>query len=71
MELSAVNGQKMTPKETKRWREGGLCICCGDSWHFAVRCPSKLKAASGQVEINPFKENKGKGKEQDDESGKV
>ena len=51
---------------------------CGDSRHFAASCPRKLKAASGQVEINLFKENqdKGKGKEDDGkgkevESGKV
>ena len=36
---------------------------CGDSRHFAAACPRKLKAASGQVEINPFKEDQGKDKE--------
>jgi hypothetical protein len=51
---------------------------CGDSRHFAASCPRKLKAASGQVEINPFKKDLGKGKEEQDEgkgkeveSGKV
>jgi hypothetical protein len=36
---------------------------CGDSTHFAASCPRKLTAASGQVEINLFKEDLGKGKE--------
>src|SRR6202158_4801217 len=80
MDLSAVKGKKITPEERKRQREGGLCMYCGDSRHFAASCPRKLKAASGQVEINLFKENqdKGKGKEDPDqgkgkevESGKV
>jgi hypothetical protein len=31
--------------------------------------PRKLKAALGQVEINLFKENKGKGKEQEEKLG--
>ena len=47
---------------------------CADSRHFAAACPRKLKAASGQVEVNPFKENKGKDKEnkgKEVESGKV
>jgi hypothetical protein len=51
---------------------------CRNSRHFAASCPRKLKAASGQVEINPFKEDLGKGKENQDlgkgkevESGKV
>jgi hypothetical protein len=35
---------------------------CGDSRHFVARGPRKLKAASGRVEINPFKEDLGKGK---------
>jgi hypothetical protein len=78
MDLSALEGRKITPEERKRRREGGLCMYCGDSRHFAASCPRKLKAASGQVEINPFKEDLGKGKENQDhgkgkevESGKV
>jgi hypothetical protein len=33
----------------------------GDSRHFAASCPRMLKAASGQVDINSFKEDLGKG----------
>jgi hypothetical protein len=40
---------------------------CGDSRHLAARCPRKLKAASGQVEINPFKGDLGKRKENQDQ----
>jgi hypothetical protein len=69
MDLSAVKGKKITPEERKRRRQGGLCMYCGDIKHFATSCPSKLKAASGQVEMNPLKENQDKGKEV--ESGKV
>jgi hypothetical protein len=36
---------------------------CGDSRHIATSCPRKLKAASGEVEINPFTEDIGKGKD--------
>jgi hypothetical protein len=78
MDISALQGSKITPEERKRRREGGLCIYCGDSRHFVASCPRKLKAASGQVEINPFKENLGKGndnqvqeKGKEVESGKV
>jgi hypothetical protein len=39
---------------------------CGDSRHFAASCPRKLKAASGQVEMNPFNEDLGKGNENQD-----
>jgi hypothetical protein len=53
-----------------RGRKGGLCMYCGDSRHFAACCPRKLKAASGQVEINPFKEDLGKGSNKEEESGK-
>ena len=46
---------------------------CGDSRHFAVAYPRKLKAVSDQVEVNPFKENQeknneGKGKEVESKS---
>jgi hypothetical protein len=44
---------------------------CGDSRHFAARCPRKLKTESGQVEINLFKKDLGKGKDHKEESGKV
>jgi hypothetical protein len=76
MDLSALKGRKITPEERKRRREGGLCMYCGDSRHFAASCPRKLKAASGQVEINPFKKDLGKedrdeGKGKEVESGKV
>jgi hypothetical protein len=78
MDLSALNGWKITPVERKRRRDGGLCMYYGDSRHFAASFPRKLKAASGQVEINPFKEDLGKGKEsqaqeigKEVESGKV
>ena len=55
MDLSAVKGKKITPEERKRRREGGLCMYCGDSRHFAASCPRKLKAASGQTEVSPFR----------------
>jgi hypothetical protein len=78
IDLSAIKGRKITQEERKRRREGGLCLYCGDSRHFAASCPRKFKAASGQVEINPFKEDLGKRKENQDqgkgkevESGKV
>jgi hypothetical protein len=78
MDLSPVNGRKNKPEERKRRREGGLCMYCGDARHFAASCPRKLKAASGQVEINPFNEDIGKGKHNQDqgkgmkvEAGKV
>jgi hypothetical protein len=44
---------------------------CGDCKHFAASCPRKLKGASGQVEINPVKEDLGKGTDKEEESGKV
>jgi hypothetical protein len=46
---------------------------CRDSRHFAALCPRKLKAASGQAEINPFKkyQDQGKGKEKEVESGNI
>jgi hypothetical protein len=78
MDLSVLKGRKILPEERKRRREGGLCMYCRDSRHFAASCPRKLKAASGRVVINPFKEDLGKGKENQDqgkgkevESGKV
>ena len=74
MDLSAVKGKKITAEERKCQREGGLCMYCGDTRHFAAACPRKLKAASGQVEVNPFKENQGKDQEdkgKEVESGKV
>src|SRR6202022_1354180 len=49
MDLSAVKGKKITPEERKRRREGGLCMYCGDSRHFAASCPRKLKAAEGKL----------------------
>jgi hypothetical protein len=67
MDLSAIKGRKITPEELKCRKEGGLCMYCGDSRHFAASCPRKLKAALGQVEINPFKEDLGKGKENQDQ----
>jgi hypothetical protein len=70
MELSALYGRKITPEERKRRREGALCMYYGDSRHFVASCPRKLKAVPGQVEINPFKEDLGKGKNTQDE-GKV
>ena len=69
MDLSAVKGKKITPEERKRRREGGLCMYCGDSRHFAVACPRKLKAAAGQVEVSPFKKDEKEGN-QDSSSGK-
>jgi hypothetical protein len=78
MDLSAIKGRKITPKERKHRREGGLCMYCGNSRHFAASCPRKLNATSGQVEIKPFKEDLGKRKKNQDqgkgkeaESGKV
>jgi hypothetical protein len=71
MDLSALKGKKITPEERKRWREEGLCMYCGDSRHFTASCPRKLKAASGQVEINLFKKDLGKGKEDQDEGKEV
>jgi hypothetical protein len=71
MDLSALEGRKITLEERKRRREGGLCMYCGDTRHFAASCPRKFKAASGQVEINPFKQDLGKGKnKQNQEKGK-
>jgi hypothetical protein len=35
---------------------------CGDSRHFAARCPRKLKAASRQMGGTPFRDS-GKSKE--------
>jgi hypothetical protein len=71
MDLSAVKGKKITPEERNRRREVGLCMYCGDSRYFAASCPRKLKAVSGQVEINPFKEDLEKGKDKKEELGKV
>jgi hypothetical protein len=78
MDLSALKGRKITPEERKRRREGGLCMYCRVSRHVAASCPRKLKAASGQVEIDPLKEDLGKGKNnqiqekgKEVESGKV
>jgi hypothetical protein len=71
MDLSALKGRKITPEERKNQREGGLCMYCGNSRHFAASCPWKLKAASGQVEINPFKENLEEEKGKEVESEKV
>jgi hypothetical protein len=42
-----------------------------DSRHFAASCPRKLKAASGQIEMNLFKEDLDKGKDKEEELGKV
>jgi hypothetical protein len=70
-DLSAINGRKITQEERKCQREGGLCMYCGDSRHFAASCPRKLKAASGQVEINPFKEDLEKRKENQDQGKEV
>jgi hypothetical protein len=71
MDLPELKGRKITPEDRMRRREGGLCMYCGDSRHFAASCPRKLKAVSGQVEINPFKENLGMGKDkQNQEKGK-
>jgi hypothetical protein len=71
IDLSALKGRKITPEERKRRREGGLCMYCRDSRHFAASCPRKLKAASGQVEINPFKEDLRKGKENQEKGKEV
>jgi hypothetical protein len=78
MDLLALKGRKITPKERMCRREGGLCMYCGDSRHFVASCPRKLKATSGHVEINPFKEDIGNRKEnqhhvndKEVESGKV
>ena len=46
----------------------------GDSRHFAAACPRKLKAVSEQIEVNLFREDQGKDKEdtgKEVESGKV
>ena len=51
-----------------------MYIYCGDSRHFAAAYPRKLKAVSGQMEVNLFKEgqeDKGKGKKSEVELGKV
>jgi hypothetical protein len=64
MNPSAIKGRKLTPAELKRRREGGLCIYCGDSRHFAASCPRKLKAVSGHVEVIPLWDT-GKGKEEE------
>jgi hypothetical protein len=71
MELAAVKGKNITPTETKRQRERGHCMYCRDSRHFTASCPRKLKVASEQVEINLFNEDLGKGKNKEEESGKV
>jgi hypothetical protein len=71
MDLSAIQERKIIPEERKCQRKGGLCMRCGDSWHFAASCPIKLKATAGPVEINPFKENLGyEKKNQDQGNGK-
>ena len=77
MDLSAVKGKKITLEAHKWQREGGLCMYCGDSRHFAASCPRKLKATSGQVEKTPFKKagnemdaDLGTGKGKELESGK-
>jgi hypothetical protein len=69
MDLSAVKGRKITPEERKRRREGGLCMYCGDSRHFAASCPRKSKAAAGQTEVSPFRKSGNEG-DADSESGK-
>jgi hypothetical protein len=73
LDLSTVKGKKITPGERTIWREGGLGMYCGDNRHFTASCPRKLKADSGQVEINPFKENQHqvKRRKKDMESGNV
>jgi hypothetical protein len=40
---------------------------CGNSRHCAASCPRKFKAASAQVEINSFKEDLGKEKDNPDQ----
>jgi hypothetical protein len=44
---------------------------CKDSRHFAANCPTMLKEASAQIEINPLTEDNGKGQDESMESGKV
>jgi hypothetical protein len=45
---------------------------CGDNRHLVESCPRQLKAALGLVVINPFKDDKGKGTEQEEEeSGNI
>jgi hypothetical protein len=39
----------------------GLCMSCGNSRNFAASCLRKLNAASGKMDINPFKKDPGKG----------
>jgi hypothetical protein len=69
IDLSVGKAMKITPKERKMRRETGLCMYCGDSRHFAACCPRKLKAVSGQVEINLFNKDLRKGKDKEEDSG--
>lgn len=62
MNLSAVKGKMITPEEQKNQNDRGLCMYSVDSTHFVTSCPKKSNAASGQVEINAFKEDKDDGK---------
>ena len=57
MDILAVKGKKITLEERKHQREEGLYMYCGDSRYFLAAHPRKLKAASGWVEVNPFKKN--------------
>jgi hypothetical protein len=72
MDLSPINGKKITQEQCKRRREGGLCMYSVDSRHLVASYPRQLRAASGQVEVTPFWDSgKGKEVEQEVESGKV
>jgi hypothetical protein len=71
IDLSMLIGKKITPEDRKWQREGELCMSCGDSSNFAAGSPTKLKVVSGQMEINLFKEDLGKEKNKEEESGKV
>jgi hypothetical protein len=58
MDLPVIKGQKLIADKRLLCKHGGLRIYCGDSRYFVVSCSRKLKAVSGQVEINTFKEIK-------------
>jgi hypothetical protein len=66
IDISTVKGKKITPKGRKRHRDNGHCMNWGELRHFTANCRPPLKVVSGLVQINPIKEDRGKGNDKEE-----
>lgn len=50
MQVDAIK-RSISTQEKERRRSENICLYCGDSWHYAVNCPNKVRRTIAATDV--------------------